>query len=82
MSELFATELDQATLRFEAWQNGLPVEANPNIQPAAVLAVRNVVAPPANTSTSPGHAPMTGPPAADVNGQTSHAKLQSPFLKS
>ena len=46
MSLLFAAELDEATLTLEAWQSGLPVEANPSIQPAAWLAVRNVVAPP------------------------------------
>ena len=56
MDALFAVELDQATLTFEAWRDGLPIEANPDIQPAAVLAVRNVVAPPVDTSTSPEHA--------------------------
>jgi hypothetical protein len=56
MDALFAVELDQATLMFEAWQGGLPIEPNADMQPAAVLAVRNVVAPPADTSTSPEHA--------------------------
>lgn len=55
MDALFAVELDQATLIFEAWQGGLPIEPNADMQPAAVLAVRNVVALPADTSTTPGH---------------------------
>jgi len=58
MEVLFGVEADEATLTFQAWQDGLPVEANPNIQPAALLAVRNVVASPADTSTSPQHAYM------------------------
>jgi hypothetical protein len=58
MDALFAVELDQATLTFEAWQDGLPIEPNADMLPAAVLAVRNVVAPPADTSTTPGHAYM------------------------
>ena len=45
MDALFAVELDEATLTFQAWQDGLPIEANDKIQPAALLAVRNVVAP-------------------------------------
>ncbi|MBR0694068.1 hypothetical protein [Bradyrhizobium lablabi] len=56
MDSLFAVEADEATLTFQAWADGLPVEANANISPAALLAVRNVVMPPANPSpgTSPG----------------------------
>lgn len=53
---LFAVELDEATLTFAAWQDGSPVEANPSIGPAALLAVRNVVPPPTDTATSPQHA--------------------------
>ena len=41
-----------------AWESGLPIEANPGIQPAAWLAVHNVVVPPADTTTSPEHAHM------------------------
>jgi hypothetical protein len=56
MEELFVIETNEATLTLEAWESGLPIEANANIQPAALLAVRNVVAPPADASTSPEHA--------------------------
>jgi hypothetical protein len=49
-------QTETAPQTFQAWRDGLPIEANPNIQPAALLAVGNVVAPPADTSTSPGHA--------------------------
>ena len=56
MSELFDAELAEATLTLEGWRSGLPIEANPGIQPAAWLAVRCVVAPAADTATSPQHA--------------------------
>ena len=46
--------LDQATLTLTAWQDGLPIEANADILPAAWLAVRNVVVvPPVDAPTSP-----------------------------
>jgi hypothetical protein len=55
MDALFATELDEATLTLSAWQDGLPIEANPNLQPAAWLGVACIVTPPADTMTSPQH---------------------------
>ena len=56
MDALFAVELDQATLTLQAWESGLAVEANTDLLPAAWLAVANVVPPPADKTTSPGHA--------------------------
>ena len=54
---LFTAELDEATLTLAAWQDGLPVEANDKLQPAAWLAVRNVVpAPAVPPETSAAHA--------------------------
>lgn len=56
MDTLFAVELDEATLTLAAWQDGLPIEANPSITPSAWLAVANIVTPPpVDTSTSPQH---------------------------
>jgi PAS domain-containing protein len=52
---LEARLLNEATLTLQAWEGGLPIEANPGIGPAAWLAVHNVVAPPVDTSTTPGH---------------------------
>ena len=56
MDALFVTELDEATLTFQAWQDGLPIEANDKINPAALSGatryvgaspehVRNIVGP-------------------------------------
>ncbi|TYL93433.1 hypothetical protein FXB40_21625 [Bradyrhizobium rifense] len=56
MDALFAVELDQATLTLQAWESGLSIEPNADILPAAWLAVANVVAPLADTTTSPGQA--------------------------
>jgi hypothetical protein len=56
VNELLAVETDEATLTLAAWESGLSIEANPGLAPAAWLAVRNVVAPPADTATSPQHA--------------------------
>jgi hypothetical protein len=53
---LFAVELDLATLMFDAWREGLSVEIDPGIQPAALLAVRNVALPVMPSETSGGHA--------------------------
>ena len=59
MDALFTVELDEATLTFQAWQDGLP-KSNVKINPR--LAVRNVVASPAKTGTSPEHAyDLVGP---------------------
>ena len=44
MNELFEAELNEATLTLQAWEGGLPIEANPSIGPASWLAVHNVVA--------------------------------------
>ena len=60
---LFAVELDEATLTFEAWHSGLPIEANDKIGPAALLAVRNVVMPPVDMAAS-----STSPLAYDIVG--------------
>ncbi len=57
MDSLFAVELDEGTLTFQAWRDGQPVEANVSIGPAALLAVRTVAVAPSKTSqTSPQHA--------------------------
>jgi hypothetical protein len=55
MEELFVAETNETTLTLQAWEAGLPVEANPNIDPGAWLEVRCIVAPPVDTSTTPGH---------------------------
>jgi hypothetical protein len=53
---LFAVELDLATLWFDVWRDGQNVEIDPGIQPAALLAVRNVVVRAVPSETSGGHA--------------------------
>jgi hypothetical protein len=58
MDALFAVEVDQATLTLQAWESGLSIEVNADLLPAAWLAVANVVAPPADTTTSPQHGYM------------------------
>jgi hypothetical protein len=53
---LFAVELDLATLWFDAWRDGQNVEVDPGIQPAALLAVRNVALGATPSETSGDHA--------------------------
>jgi hypothetical protein len=53
---LFGVELDLATLMFDAWRDGQNVEIDPGIQPAALLAVRNVMPRAVLSETSGTHA--------------------------
>ncbi len=53
---LFAMEVDEAALMFSAWHEGQSVEVGPIIQPAAILAIKNVVPRAMPSGTTGSHA--------------------------